>query len=146
MNIARSARAVLFGASIENSGSTARDHLANERTFLAWARTGVALMSAGAGLFSVYDISVVDESKSLGGGVQAGEKMKDIRLASCLLGGNGALLAGFAVANYLRNYRALIEGRFYPNKGGLLGVVALVGASTAKSMSLVVSHEANNSR
>lgn len=32
---------------IENEGSTARDHLANERTFLAWVRTALGLMGLG---------------------------------------------------------------------------------------------------
>lgn len=35
---------------IENTGSLARDHLANERTFLAWLRTGVTLMGVGVAL------------------------------------------------------------------------------------------------
>ena len=30
---------------VANTGSTARDHLANERTFLAWLRTSVSLLS-----------------------------------------------------------------------------------------------------
>jgi len=32
---------------LENKGSTARDHLANERTFLAWLRTSLALVTIG---------------------------------------------------------------------------------------------------
>lgn len=32
---------------IKNIGSVARDHLANERTFLAWIRTGFALIAIG---------------------------------------------------------------------------------------------------
>lgn len=35
---------------IDNTGSIARDHLANERTFLAWLRTGVTLMGVGVAL------------------------------------------------------------------------------------------------
>ena len=35
---------------IENTGSIARDHLANERTFIAWLRTGVTLMGVGIAL------------------------------------------------------------------------------------------------
>ena len=35
---------------IDNTGSIARDHLANERTFLAWLRTGVTLMGVGIAL------------------------------------------------------------------------------------------------
>lgn len=34
---------------LENSGSVARDHLASERTFLAYVRTSLALASAGVG-------------------------------------------------------------------------------------------------
>ncbi|MEV5875377.1 DUF202 domain-containing protein [Streptomyces sp. NPDC052101] len=30
-----------------NTGSTARDHLANERTYLAWLRTGISVSSLG---------------------------------------------------------------------------------------------------
>lgn len=31
----------------DNTGSTARDHLANERTFLAWVRTALAVIGLG---------------------------------------------------------------------------------------------------
>lgn len=32
---------------VENTDSTARDHLANERTFLAWVRTALGLVGLG---------------------------------------------------------------------------------------------------
>jgi putative membrane protein len=32
---------------VENRDSTARDHLANERTFLAWVRTALGLIGLG---------------------------------------------------------------------------------------------------
>lgn len=35
---------------VPNKDSTARDHLANERTFLAWLRTGLSLSGAGFGV------------------------------------------------------------------------------------------------
>jgi hypothetical protein len=38
-------------------GSTARDHLANERTFLAWSTLGLAFMGAGTGLYSAYNFT-----------------------------------------------------------------------------------------
>ena len=34
---------------LQNVGSVARDHLANERTFLAWLRTSLSLASIGVG-------------------------------------------------------------------------------------------------
>ncbi|MGB8329704.1 MAG: DUF202 domain-containing protein [Polyangiales bacterium] len=35
---------------VENRDSTARDHLANERTFLAWIRTALGLVGLGVAL------------------------------------------------------------------------------------------------
>jgi hypothetical protein len=37
---------------LENTGSVARDHLASERTFLAWLRTSLAFCSVGVGACS----------------------------------------------------------------------------------------------
>ena len=37
---------------LENAGSVARDHLALERTYLAYVRTSLAIASAGVGAFS----------------------------------------------------------------------------------------------
>ncbi|KAJ3510918.1 hypothetical protein NLJ89_g4407 [Agrocybe chaxingu] len=42
---------------LENSGSVARDHLASERTFLAYVRTSLALSSAGVALVQLFTIA-----------------------------------------------------------------------------------------
>jgi len=44
---------------LENRGSTARDHLASERTFLAYVRTSLALASAGVALVQLFTSSSV---------------------------------------------------------------------------------------
>ncbi len=45
---------------VTNSGSTARDHLANERTYLAWIRTSLALIGASIGLLKWDAFSSVE--------------------------------------------------------------------------------------
>lgn len=50
---------------LKNTGSVARDHLASERTFLAWMRTSVSLAMAGVGEWRVgltiaRDISILN--------------------------------------------------------------------------------------
>ncbi len=42
---------------LENNGSVARDHLASERTFLAYVRTSLALASTGVALVQLFSIS-----------------------------------------------------------------------------------------
>ncbi|RUS31614.1 hypothetical protein BC938DRAFT_477459 [Jimgerdemannia flammicorona] len=34
---------------LENKGSVARDHLSNERTYLAWLRTSLSIITVGVG-------------------------------------------------------------------------------------------------
>ncbi|KAJ7159290.1 hypothetical protein C8R43DRAFT_352953 [Mycena crocata] len=42
---------------LENTGSVARDHLANERTFLAYVRTSLTIASAGVALAQLLTLS-----------------------------------------------------------------------------------------
>ncbi|KAH9892010.1 hypothetical protein C8Q73DRAFT_649598 [Cubamyces lactineus] len=42
---------------LENSGSVARDHLASERTFLAYARTSLTIASTGVALVQLFTLS-----------------------------------------------------------------------------------------
>lgn len=50
---------IINGGPQPYTGSRARDHLANERTYLAWVRTGLALLGASIGLLKWEDISNV---------------------------------------------------------------------------------------
>ncbi|KAI0034617.1 hypothetical protein K488DRAFT_45011 [Vararia minispora EC-137] len=42
---------------LENTGSVARDHLASERTFLAYVRTSLAFASAGVALVQLFNLA-----------------------------------------------------------------------------------------
>ncbi|CAI5755919.1 unnamed protein product [Candida verbasci] len=39
---------------LENKGSVARDHMANERTFLAWLRTSLSFITLGIGMTQLF--------------------------------------------------------------------------------------------
>lgn len=51
---------------LENTGSTARDHLANERTWLAYIRTSLAIAGTGVGALSSLSFMPVSLATSLG--------------------------------------------------------------------------------
>ncbi|KAG2194534.1 hypothetical protein INT47_005738, partial [Mucor saturninus] len=48
---------------LENKGNTARDHLANERTYLAWFRTSLSLITLGIGIIQVYHVSTAHHKR-----------------------------------------------------------------------------------
>jgi hypothetical protein len=45
---------------VDNRDSAARDHMANERTYLAWVRTSLSTVSIGVGKFYIY---ILDERR-----------------------------------------------------------------------------------
>ncbi|CAG8646963.1 10073_t:CDS:2, partial [Ambispora leptoticha] len=45
---------------LENKGSIARDHLANERTFLAWLRTSLSFSGIGIALSQLFRLNISD--------------------------------------------------------------------------------------
>ena len=95
--------------SIENVGSAARDHLANERTFLAWTRTGLGLTALGVAL-----VQLIDSEGTM-----------------ATVGGILMVLAGiFAMAygtfRYQEVRRGLMEGRYPVAKWEVLVMAAIV--------------------
>lgn len=102
-------------ATLENQGSTARDHLANERTFLAWVRTALGVIGLGIVL-----------EKIVGGG------------ALTTFAGGGLVVYGTGILAYaLLRYRSVtqrLQGGQFPvaQSGplvvGLVGLVVAVGA------------------
>jgi inner membrane protein YidH len=94
------------GEAIDNEGSTARDQLANERTFLAWVRTGLGFVGAGVVL----------------------ERLIETRGAMAVLLGLSFIAAGaaqliYGLVRYRRIAGLLAEGRYAPAKRGPAALV-----------------------
>ena len=100
------------------------DHLANERTFLAWIRTGVALMGFG---FVVVKFSLFVKQLSL---VVTGTQHTPPKgfsgvVGTCLVA-VGALTVLVGYFRYKRIEKQLLDQQFYPQSRLLFWVTACV--------------------
>ncbi|HWW16408.1 MAG TPA: DUF202 domain-containing protein [Candidatus Dormibacteraeota bacterium] len=105
---------------VENS-NRARDHLANERTFLAWVRTSVAVVVFGfaIGRFAIAMRQLTEfqghVSKTAGLSVWMG--------MSAILAGVAMMVAG--LARYRKTRAQLDEGKFEP-AGFVVDLIAIL--------------------
>ncbi len=101
----------------------ASEYLANERTFLAWIRTSIAVVSLG---FVVARFSLWLDELAVRTGSQTQPKSTGTSLHIGLgMMAFGAVLAGLAVRRYHTTNRAIREGRV----GADSTLVALVAAA-----------------
>ncbi|ETI28530.1 hypothetical protein G647_00980 [Cladophialophora carrionii CBS 160.54] len=120
---------------LPNTGSLARDLLASERTFLAWARTGLGFIALGVALEKVEALAALSPTLL---------HLQDSRtkLAAGVLVGAGSLCVGHGTVRYFSVLDLLKDGKFRPNTGGVsLMAVTCVGIAVVGSI-LVVENEA----
>ncbi|ODQ81849.1 hypothetical protein BABINDRAFT_160080 [Babjeviella inositovora NRRL Y-12698] len=117
---------------LENKSSVARDHMANERTFLAWLRTSLAFVSIGIGVTQLFRLSS-----------QSSNTVTNEKLARILSSPSAGLLASFSTGKVLGTLfigigicsllfgvvryfevQALLQKNYYP--ASRLGVLALI--------------------
>ncbi|KAJ6594384.1 hypothetical protein B0H19DRAFT_918322 [Mycena capillaripes] len=100
-----------------NTGSVARDHLASERTFLAWLRTGLGFVALGIAMerFSQLDLAELLPIKpeKQANKRSGGQRDTSDMLVAALLGtGSGSIVYG--TARYFSTMRLLEQGLFRP--------------------------------
>lgn len=124
---------------VKNTESTARDHLANERTFLAWARSGLGFMGAGTGLYTAYSLGYSDPAEMHAEGSRTARRIEHLHPfkvapAAATLVANGVLMLLFATYRYFENQRALQSGRFIITKSGFMVVITTTAFSSAGAL------------
>jgi putative membrane protein len=94
---------------LKNVDSTARDHLANERTWLAWLRTSVTFMALSLPIHEImHDSEVVA-----------------LHFAGTATLGMAVGVLGFATRRFYRNTALLQTGHFSVNRLGVFGLTAV---------------------
>ncbi len=142
-----------FSSVVPNTGSTARDHLANERTFLAWSRTGLTFVGLGVAIdsllrvsASVDDVAEQQAEQAAAGAAQgkaravaepSGDRWKMHVPASGLVLTGGSVLT-YATVRYYRVQRCLQQGTFPLNRVGMGTVIVGTSLLTLASLMMTV--------
>ncbi|MGA8428721.1 MAG: DUF202 domain-containing protein [Candidatus Sulfotelmatobacter sp.] len=106
---------------IMEDSNRARDHLANERTFLAWVRTGVAIVVFGFAI-GRFAIALRQLSQLQGRYVRTAGFSVWLGMSSILA---GIVLVMAGLIRYRRTRKQLDEGKFEP-AGFVVDLVTIV--------------------
>ncbi|KAI9501000.1 hypothetical protein GGI25_003078 [Coemansia spiralis] len=122
---------------LDNKGTVARDHLANERTYLAWIRTSLSMVTVGVAIRQLYRVSIDLENNgnSTGNSSSSDPSSEDDPLAGIVLGVSfvcmGLLFVVIGLYRYFRSQSLMTKGKFPVSR-------AMVGACAAATLALLI--------
>ncbi|KAH7337049.1 hypothetical protein B0J17DRAFT_574079 [Rhizoctonia solani] len=120
---------------LENSGSVARDHLANERTWLAYVRTSLAIASTGVALVQLFTIAAQQPT----GTVLIGAKLQRFaRPLGAVIVVIGMAVLALGVNRYFRIQHALTLNKFPPARKTVAFISTVLAAIVAVVFGILV--------
>ncbi|HEX2281739.1 MAG TPA: DUF202 domain-containing protein, partial [Thermomicrobiales bacterium] len=94
--------------------SRARTHLANERTFLAWLRTGLSLVAVGLAAAGFLPVDLVPG-------------FPYVRSFSGLLVLCGTVMVLYGARRYVKSYQQIESGLYHPTNAAMVTKAVLAG-------------------
>ena len=105
--------------------SRARTHLANERTFLAWLRTGLSLVAVGIAAASFLPVDLVPG-------------FPYVTTFSALLVLSGTVLVLYGANRYVKAYWQIETGSYDPTVTAIVIIAAVIGILGILAVPLVL--------
>ncbi|KAG1822628.1 uncharacterized protein BJ212DRAFT_1264066 [Suillus subaureus] len=115
---------------LENKGNVARDHLASERTYLAYVRTSLACASAGVALVQLFTLSSSTNAHIHDQGRIDPQRFARPLGATVVLLGLFILVYGesYSLVRYFMTQAALLRGFFPVARNSIAAVAFALGA------------------
>ncbi|QIW96639.1 hypothetical protein AMS68_002157 [Peltaster fructicola] len=129
----------LLSEPIKNTGSVARDLLAAERTFLAWARTGLGFIALGIALEKVEAFAAISPTLFH-------LENSRTRIAAGVLVGSGSVCVLHGMNRYFTTLTDIKDGLFRPNKAGVVGLASVCVGIAVAGAALVVQNDGGRVR
>ncbi|KAF2126844.1 hypothetical protein P153DRAFT_321618 [Dothidotthia symphoricarpi CBS 119687] len=127
---------------LENKGSVARDHLALERTYLAWLRTSLSFASIGIAITQLFRLNTsISSSPDNSSSSTTSPKAKLRQLGKPL----GATFLGISILvlvigfhRYFEAQHYVIRGKFPASRGSILVVSVVSGVLIVSSLVIIL--------
>ncbi len=120
----------------KNSIDRSREHLANERTFLAWIRTSIALMGFG---FVIVKFTLFLKQLAVMMDAESFPRQGFSDLAGVIMVSVGVIIAAFAFMQYKLNSKNLQNNYFKPRSALSLLITFIMVAGGIILMSYLLS-------
>uniref|UniRef100_A0A1D1XEN3 Uncharacterized protein Mb2295 n=1 Tax=Anthurium amnicola TaxID=1678845 RepID=A0A1D1XEN3_9ARAE len=100
---------------LENKASVARDHLANERTFLAWLRTSLSFISIGIAITQLFRLA-----RAPGNDQRVNEYDKGGKIIGIVFIVLGIVFLTFGITRYFHSQYLMTKGHFPASRGSVV--------------------------